>query len=136
MICDTSVLLHSDFTGQITTVQEVIDEIKTRKHKERLEFREVKVLEPGKEFVRKVEDEAKKTGFDKKLSKTDKKLLALALQTGDALLTDDYAIQKLARIMGIRFKPFQMGGIKQLSFWPISAVMIFLFYYVQLHLFY
>lgn len=112
MICDTSVLLHSDFTGQITTVQEVIDEVKTRKHRERLEFREIKVLEPEEIFVRKVEDGAKKAGLDEKLSKTDKKLLALALQTVDVLLTDDYAIQKLAKMMGIKCKPFQLEGIK------------------------
>ncbi len=111
MICDTSVLLHSDFTGQITTVQEVLDEVKTKKHRERLEFREIRVLEPEERLVRKVEDEAKKAGLGEKLSKTDKKLLALALQTGDVLLTDDYAIQKLAKIMGIKCKPFQMGGI-------------------------
>ncbi|TRZ55611.1 hypothetical protein D4Q76_00135 [archaeon] len=112
MICDTSVLLHSDFSLPITTVQEVIDEVKTRKHRERLEFREIKVLEPEEVFVCKVEDGAKKAGFGEKLSKTDKKLLALALQTGDILLTDDYAIQKLAKIMGIRCKPFQLKGIK------------------------
>lgn len=111
MICDTSVLLHSDFTGQITTVQEVIDEVKTKKHKERLEFREIRVLEPEEKFVREVEERAKKAGLGEKLSKTDKKLLALALQTGDVLLTDDYAIQKMAKIMGIKCKPFQMGGI-------------------------
>lgn len=110
MICDTSVLLHSDFTGQITTVQEVIDEVKTKKHRERLEFREIRVLEPEESFVRNVEDEAERAGLGEKLSKTDKKLLALALQTGDILLTDDYAIQKLARIMGIKCKPFQLGG--------------------------
>lgn len=112
MICDTSVLLHSDFMGQITTVQEVIDEVKTKKHRERLEFREIKVLEPEEKFVREVEDGAKKAGLDGKLSKTDKKLLALALQTGDVLLTDDYAIQKLAKIMGIKCKPFQLEGIR------------------------
>jgi len=112
MICDTTVLLHSDFTEQITTVQEVIDEIKTKKHRERLEFREIKILEPEEVFVCKVEDGVKKAGLGEKLSKTDKKLLALALQTGDILLTDDYAIQKLAKIMGIRCKPFQLKGIK------------------------
>ncbi len=113
MICDTSVFLHSDFTGQIITVPEVIDEVKTKMQMERLEFRDIKVLEPEERFVRKVEDEAKKAGLSEKLSKTDKKLLALALQTGDILLTDDYAIQKLAGIMGIKFKPFQMGGFKK-----------------------
>jgi len=112
MICDTSILLHSDFTEQITTVQEVIDEVKTKKQRERLEFREIKILEPEEKFVLDVEDGAKKAGLGEKLSKTDKKLLALALQTGDVLLTDDYAIQKLAKIMEIKFKPFQMGGIK------------------------
>lgn len=113
MICDTSVLLHSDFTEEITTVPEVIEEVKTKKHKERLEFREIKVLEPEEKFVRKVEDRAKEAGLGEKLSKTDKKLLALALQTGDVLLTDDYAIQKLAKMMGIKCKTFQMEGIKQ-----------------------
>ncbi|MFZ3077973.1 MAG: hypothetical protein WA139_05945 [Candidatus Aenigmatarchaeota archaeon] len=112
MICDTSVLLHSDFTEEITTVQEVLDEVRTKKHKERLEFREIKVLEPEESFVREVESGAEKAGFGEKLSKTDKKLLALALQTGDVLLTDDYAIQKLAKIMGIKCKPFQFEGIK------------------------
>jgi len=112
MICDTSVLLHSDFTGQIITVQEVLNEIKTKKHRERLEFREIKILEPEERFVREIEDGAKKAGLGKKLSRTDKKLLALALQTDDILLTDDYTIQKLAKIMGIKCKPFQFEGIR------------------------
>ncbi len=112
MICDTSVLLHSDFTFPITTVPEVIGEVKTKSQKERLEFREIKILEPDERFVHKVEDGAKKAGLDEKLSKTDKKLLALALQTGDVLLTDDYAIQKLAKTMGIRCKTFQLGGVR------------------------
>lgn len=113
MICDTSVLLHSDANLPITTVQEVIDEVKTGRHRERLEFREIKVLEPEAEFVGKVEAAAEKADLDRKLSKTDKKLLALALQTGDVLLTDDYAIQKLAKIMGIRCKPFQLSGLEK-----------------------
>lgn len=112
MICDTSVLLHSDLNIPMTTVQEVIDEVKTRKHRERLEFKEIKVLEPDEKYVREVEGGAKKAGLGEKLSETDKKLLALALQTKDTLLTDDYTIQKLARIMGIRCKPFQLGGVK------------------------
>jgi endoribonuclease Nob1 len=112
MICDTSVLLHSDFTGQITTVHEVLDEIKTKKHRGRLEFREIRVLEPESAFVERIEEEAKKAGLGERLSKTDKKLLALALQTGDILLTDDYAIQKLAKIMKIKCKPFQLEGIR------------------------
>lgn len=112
MICDTSVLLHSDLNIPMTTVQEVIDEVKTKKHRERLEFREIKVLEPEERFVRMIEGEAKKAGLDKKLSKPDKKLLALALQTGDILLTDDYAIQKLAKIIGVKCKAFHLGGVK------------------------
>lgn len=113
MICDTSVLLHSDLNIPMTTVQEVIDEVKTKKHRERLEFREIKVLEPEERFVEKIEIEAKKAGLGEKLSKTDKKLLALALQTGDVLLTDDYAIQKLAKTMGIKCKAFQLGGVRK-----------------------
>ncbi len=112
MICDTSVLLHSDLNIEMTTVPEVIDEVKTKKERERLEFREIKVLEPEEKFVRKIENEAKEAGLEKKLSKTDKKLLALALQTGDTLLTDDYTIQKLAKIMRINYKPFQLEGIR------------------------
>ncbi len=113
MICDTSVLLHSDFTEEITTVPEVIDEVKTKKHRERLEFREIKVLEPGICFVKKIEEGAEKAGLENKLSVTDKKLLALALQTGDVLLTDDCAIQKLAEKMGIKCKAFQLSGFKK-----------------------
>ena len=114
MIYDSSVLLNSmcDFE-EIITVEEVLKEIKDRYSKLHIIPRNIKIFEPSEESINTVMLAAEKTGDKNRLSFTDVKLLALALERKDVIVTDDYDIQNLAAFLGIPFKPFRQRGIKE-----------------------
>ncbi|MDR0509069.1 MAG: nucleic acid-binding protein [Candidatus Methanoplasma sp.] len=70
-----------------------------------------------KASVEKVTEIAKKSGDIGRLSPVDITVLALAVDTGGTILTDDYSIQNVSRIMGIPFRPVGMAGIKKVEKW-------------------
>lgn len=114
MIYDSSVLLNSmcDF-DEIITVEEVMEEIRDRFSKLHIMPRNIKIFEPSEESVKVVLTAAEKTGDKGRLSLADIKLLALALERKDTIITDDYDIQNLAAFLGVRFAPFRQRGIKE-----------------------
>src|SRR5512137_2793654 len=60
---------------------------------ERLEMllaTKIRVLSPSERSMKRVSKEAERTGDSRRLSETDKELLALALDLGYELLSDDY----------------------------------------------
>ena len=59
------------------------------------------VLEPEKTYMWRVEKAARETGDYEKLSEADKSVLALALQLGAILVTDDFHVQNVAAVLGI-----------------------------------
>jgi UPF0271 protein len=61
----------------------------------------LEVKEPSLEFVEKVVKKAAELGEE--LSKADIDTLALAMEKGDELVTDDYGIQNAAEFLGIRY---------------------------------
>jgi len=78
------------------------------------------VIEPSKEALAEVGKKICQTGD--RVSNTDVKLLALSLdmlRAGDMpkLVTDDYAIQNLARTFNIPFKKIMMPGITKIFMW-------------------
>lgn len=60
---------------------------------------------------------AASTGDDARLSPTDSEVLALALDLGAVLLTDDYSIQNLAKVMGVQYRGVGLKGIKEVIRW-------------------
>ncbi|MDR3074791.1 MAG: nucleic acid-binding protein [Candidatus Methanoplasma sp.] len=70
-----------------------------------------------KESVEKVMDAAGKSGDIGRLSPVDITVLALAVDTGGTILSDDYSIQNVSRIMGIPFRPVGMKGIDKVEKW-------------------
>lgn len=104
------------------TVQEVLEEARDLCSKLELETAvlagRVKVIEPSKNSLAEVRTKVKHTGDV--VSQTDVKLLALALDLESAkaeLVTDDYAIQNLARLFGTPYKRVAMPGIKEVLRW-------------------
>ncbi len=75
------------------------------------------IKEPNKEHIEIIEKESKKTGDFEVLSKTDIEVLALALQEHAILVTDDYAMQNVAKELGIQFETAEMHGIKERRKW-------------------
>lgn len=108
-VLDTSAFIYGMTPGgEMETVPAVYGEVKDEQSRIRLEVMEgLTVIEPDALFVGRVAEAARASGDDKRISKADGDLLALALQEKGAgkdvaLLTDDYAVQNVARELGIR----------------------------------
>ncbi|MDI9619846.1 MAG: hypothetical protein QFX33_03445 [Candidatus Nezhaarchaeota archaeon] len=131
LVIDTSAFLVDNSieflrNHQCYTVPEVIDEVKTMRHKICIDILQdagaLSVVEPSTEDLGALVSAAKKTGDLSSLSKTDVALLALALRLkrhglNPLLLTDDYTIQNLASHIGIRYKGLKVTSIRRRIKW-------------------
>ncbi len=93
------------------TVPEVISEVRDDISRARLSSYNIMILEPNDWAVNRVKRMAKVTGDLDKLSKTDIKVLALAVSLRNRLsnevyvVTTDYAMQNVAKNLGIDIVP-------------------------------
>ena len=72
--------------------------------------------------VDKVSVVANKSGDMGRLSPTDITVLALGLDTGGTILTDDYSIQNVAKLMGIPFRSIGTKGITKVEKWNYQCI--------------
>ncbi len=72
--------------------------------------------------VSKVQQIADKSGDSGRLSPTDISVLALALDLNGTILTDDYSIQNIARIMNIPYRAVGMKGIVKTEKWNYKCI--------------
>ena len=77
----------------------------------------VEVRSPSEEGLARVEELAEKTGDAKRLSPTDKGVLALAYDLGATILTDDYSIQNVANEMGLPYRGLSFPDIDKRIEW-------------------
>ena len=77
----------------------------------------VRVLSPSKKSLARILSVSEGSGDSRKLSATDKEILALALDLGYELVTDDYSIQNIASILGIPCRGFDQKGIDRVIEW-------------------
>lgn len=77
----------------------------------------MKIIEPPKKAIESVKKVAEKTGDIMKLSGTDIQVIALAFHLKGILLTDDYAMQNVAKEMGIEYRNVIEEGIKNKFYW-------------------
>jgi endoribonuclease Nob1 len=108
-ILDASVFFSEcPMEGELFTTPSVCDELKDIRSKGKFEImcaEGLRVMSPGPESLKKVMAAAKKTRDAGVISATDSELLALALETGATLYTDDFAIQNVASILGVQIHP-------------------------------
>ena len=122
-VLDTSVLyygkdLPDGFECVITPG--VVRELEKEGMGDRLELlmaTRIRVSSPSASSLKKVREESEKTGDSRRLSEADKELLALALDLGYELLTDDYSIQNLARVLGVPARGMDQKGIAEVFEW-------------------
>lgn len=91
--------------GEIFTppsVMEEIADVRSRCRLEALLATGLSVVSPSEESVRRVAAAAGETGDFNRLSPADTDLLALSLDIGAIIVTDDYAIQNVAQRLGLR----------------------------------
>ena len=99
-------------SGTLLTVTRVLEEVKdglSRLRKASIPF---SVEDPRSELVAMVKQRVKQ--LPQKLSETDANLLALSLEKKGTLITDDYAIQNAASIIGVSWLPWGKRGIKKI----------------------
>ncbi len=108
------------------TVSLITDEVKDLKSKilldQVIEEGKIIIKEPKDEFIKELNETISKSGDDLRLSEADKKLLALALDLKSEnenikVLTDDYSMQNVLRILQITYDSIITEGIKGVYNW-------------------
>jgi rRNA maturation endonuclease Nob1 len=120
VVLDTSAIIYlNDFRkfDEMFIVDEVVKEVKDKISSMKLSGLNLKIVEPEKEFVKKIEDVARGLGDLEKLSETDKKILALGLEKNCTIVSDDRNIQNVAEKIGIKYISVFSGKITKLITW-------------------
>ncbi len=109
-------------SGRYCTTQAVLDEVKHIKKSHGaidvlLETGNLRVIDPGNGSIEKIRAAAKKTGDFAKLSQADFSIVALALELGTMLVTDDYAVANVAASLKILVKSTSSKGMKETRKW-------------------
>ncbi|MDD1725161.1 MAG: nucleotide-binding protein [Methanospirillum sp.] len=115
-VLDTSAFfLQVSIPGRLYTVRRVADELKDLRGKARLAVlvsQGLYICEPDPDSVQKVTGMAEKSGDRSVLSETDIDLLALALQIGGTLFSDDFAMHNTAQYLNIPVHPLMQKKAK------------------------
>jgi UPF0271 protein len=96
------------YRGELYTTWSVVSELKDISSKIRYDlFREegLEVLDPSEPYLSRAREASVHAGEQEVLSATDIDVLALATQLGASVVTDDYAIQNVARRLGVTVVP-------------------------------
>jgi len=125
IVCDTSVLLaggdpRSTAEDAVYITPGVVGEVRRDEERERLETLRatgLAVRAPAAGPLTAVEQAARATGDHERLSAADKELVALALELGAELLTDDRSMQNVARHLGVPYRGFAQAEIQGLWHW-------------------
>ena len=109
------------------TVSEITDEVKDLKSKilldQSIEEGIIIIKEPNEESVQELNEIISQSGDDLRLSLPDKKLLALALDllknenANIKVITDDYSMQNVLKILDIPYESIITEGIKGVYNW-------------------
>jgi UPF0271 protein len=114
MVLDTSVFLGDHgCQGELFTTWSVADELKDIASKVRFDLlREsgLEVLDPETTYVSRAREASVAAGEKEVLSRADTDVLALAVQLDAAVVTDDYALQNVARKLGVAVIPLRQKG--------------------------
>ncbi len=81
----------------------------------------IRELSPSILSVKSVREAADRTGDVRRLSETDIEILAMAYELGYELVTDDYSIQNLARVLGVKTRGMEHAGIKEVFEWQAKC---------------
>lgn len=77
----------------------------------------LRIVDPDEKFADSVYGVSLKSGDSSKLSKADISVLALAYQLNKTLVSDDFAVENTAKLLGISLMPLGTKGIKHTRKW-------------------
>lgn len=126
-VLDTTALFDAkDFPQdfEIVIPQGVLDELTSWGLSERVKMllgTRIKIFSPGAESRRKVRLAAEKTGDIDRLSPVDSEVLALAVEMNAPLISDDYSVQNVSKILGIKCLPMEQHGIEKVFYWKYKC---------------
>ncbi|MEW5936202.1 MAG: hypothetical protein AB1665_00055 [Candidatus Thermoplasmatota archaeon] len=106
--------------GEMATTPKILEEVKRGNAGEMVQYlieAGLKVFSPSRDALRAVSEAAREWGEATRLSQSDIELLALALETRSTILTDDYSIQNMARVLGIDHMGIEQVGITEVWRW-------------------
>jgi UPF0271 protein len=107
------------------TTPSVLSELRRGKVAKDLDFLKeafLKVSSPKENAIIKVLKAAETTGDISRLSSTDIEVIALALELKAKILTDDYSIQNLARVLNIKYQTGVENGIREVFEWMYKCI--------------
>jgi len=122
-VLDTTALFNAkDFPldFEIVIPQGVLDELMEWGLSERVKMLlgvRIQVNLPSDESRAKIRSAAESTGDIDRLSPTDMDVLSLAWELKTPLISDDYSIQNVAKILGIQCIVMEQQGIKKVFYW-------------------
>lgn len=108
----------ADIPGRalLFTVPEVLEEVRSTEGRLRLSaLPELSVASPSRDSVRRVMEALRETGD--RLSDADLKVVALALELGGEVVSDDYSVQNVCGRLAVPFRPLFTPGIKKVFRW-------------------
>lgn len=127
LVLDSSALFYGkDLPAdcELVVTPGVVSELRRHGMEERLELlleTRIKVLSPSEEVLARVISQAESTGDSRRLSGTDKEVLALALELQYELVTDDYSVQNLAAVLGVAFRGIEQKEIERVLSWKAKC---------------
>lgn len=77
----------------------------------------LRIVDPDEKYANEVYNVTIQSGDYSKLSKADISVLALAYQLGKTLISDDFAVENTAKLLGISIMPLVTKGIKHIRKW-------------------
>lgn len=118
VVLDTNVIVHARGSinfDKILIVPDIVTEVESRHGKNILRNIDYEIQEASEHFVERVEK--KSVELDSPTSEVDEKLLALALEEEDTLVTDDKALQNLALHLEVEVDGFQDEVLEEEFAW-------------------
>jgi endoribonuclease Nob1 len=82
-----------------------------------IETNRLEILEPKKKYLTLVSSKAKEFGDLQNLSRSDISVIALCLELGGELVTDDFAVSNTAKHLNLKVNPIMTKGIKKVKDW-------------------
>ncbi|MDD1770822.1 MAG: nucleic acid-binding protein [Methanomassiliicoccales archaeon] len=126
LVLDTSALFSMEDLPQgaeVYVTPSVLEELEKYKDRRIERWGELlRTSEATKASIKKVKEAAQSTGDIARVSPTDVEVLALAMDLGAMLLTDDYSIQNLAAYLGVPYRPVGLKGIRKVFKWKYKCV--------------
>ena len=81
----------------------------------------LQLAQPGPQAMEQVKEASRRTGDMGRLSRTDSELVALSLELGATLISDDYSIQNVALELGVKVLSLSERGIQEKRNWTLRC---------------